>query len=364
VSSLYIDGLSVPGEIKAALTELSNNHEFTKEVTKGANGYLFFGKNKILKTKVAVKFYYWGAKNEYHAEPKNLAAIEAENILTIHDASLIDNGWAYFVTAYCPNGDLDNYIEGTAFGNLEAVDLISGALTGLSHLHANRFVHRDLKPSNIYLNNDRRVVIGDFGSLKSLPKGQTEIPTSSHSILYSPPEAVTQNTFGFEGDIYQLGIVLYQLLGGHLSYDEISWMSKPELSHYGSLTDQCKKSIYVDKCIKAKIIKGKILNIKTLPPWVPDSLKKIIRKATNVDNSKRFPNATAFKTNLHRVRSAIWDWYLDEGIPTLRANTSYRILKEGNGFQIQKKRNGDWRKDNSIPSSDLDGIIRDIQGKS
>ena len=250
--SLYIDGLSVPDEIKAALAELSKNHKFTTEVTKGANGYVFFGRNNILNTEVAVKFYYWGTENEYHAEPKNLAAIKADNILTIHDASLIDNGWAYFVTPYCPNGDLDNYIDTTAFGNLEAVDLISDSLSGLSHLHASRFVHRDLKPSNIYINDDRRAVIGDFGSLKSIPEGQTEIPASSLSILYSPPEAVTHNTYCGKGDIYQLGIVLYQLLGGHLSYDEISWMSKSELKHYENLTDQGDKSIYVNKCIKEK----------------------------------------------------------------------------------------------------------------
>ena len=79
------------------------------------------------------------------------------------------------------------------------------------------------------------------------------------------------------------------------------------------------------------------MSIKTLPPWVPDSLKKIIKKATNIDNNKRFANATDFKTSLHKIRDDILDWHLDEGIPTLRAITSFRILKKGNDLQIQKR---------------------------
>jgi serine/threonine protein kinase len=170
--SLYIDGLRAPKEIRQALKELSKNIQFTKEVEKGCNGYLFFGKNKILGTEVAVKFYYWGNDKKYHAEPRNLAAIESDNILAIHAASLIDNDWAYFVTPYCQHGDLDNYIDATTFGNLGAIDLVSGALSGLSYLHANRLLHRDLKPSNIYLNDNKQAIIGDFGSLKTVPEGK------------------------------------------------------------------------------------------------------------------------------------------------------------------------------------------------
>ena len=364
MSSLYIEGLSAPDEIKSALVSLSKNIEFTKEVTKGANGYLFLGLNKIMATKVAVKFYYWGNDKAYHAEPRNLAAIESENILAIHDASLIDNDWAYFVTPFCPNGDLDNYIDATAFGNLEAIDLVSGALTGLSHLHANNFLHRDLKPSNIYLGDDRQAVIGDFGSLKLVPEGDSEIPASSHSILYRPPEAVTTNMYSCRGDIYQLGIVLYQLLGGYLPYDEHSWMTKPELKHYNTLNDQVDRSIYVDQCIKNKITRGKILQIGSLPPWVPDSVKRVIRRATNANISKRYEKAADFKAELHKIRPTVPDWVVDEGVPTLRGNTSYKIVGERGALRVQKKRNGDWRSDNTIVSSELSDIVSKIQQKA
>lgn len=69
MSSLFVDGVSAPQEIKEQLRTLARDIEFTREVTKGGNGYLFFGKNRILDTSIAVKFYYWGGNTKYHAEP-------------------------------------------------------------------------------------------------------------------------------------------------------------------------------------------------------------------------------------------------------------------------------------------------------
>lgn len=364
MAALYIEGISAPKEIKAALLNLSKTYSFSKEVDKGANGYLFFGCNRIMATDVAVKFYYWGGEKEYHAEPRNLAAIHCENILSILDASFINNDWAYFVTPYCPNGDLDDYIEQTKFGNLQAIDFVSSVLTGLSHLHAERFLHRDLKPSNIYVDNNMQAVIGDFGSLKVTPKGIDEVPSSSHSKLYRPPESILYNTYSSKGDIYQMGIVLYQLLGGALPYDEYAWMSKAELRHYNSLTDHVDKSIYVDQCIKNKITKGKVVNLNSLPPWVSDQLKRIIRKAINLDPSKRYGNSTEFKADLHKIRPTTLDWSVFDAHPLLSAITSYRIISEGDKFTVQKRKNGGWRNDKTIQGHSLNELVRIIETKA
>lgn len=56
--------------------------------------------------------------------------------------------------------------------------MISQILIGISFLHKERFIHRDLKPSNIYMCDDGKVVIGDFGSIKHIPAGLNSIPAS------------------------------------------------------------------------------------------------------------------------------------------------------------------------------------------
>jgi serine/threonine protein kinase len=313
VSTLYIEGTSAPPEIKKALHELSKNIAFIKEDIKASNGYVFFGTNRITNKNVAVKFYYWGGKPEFHAEPKQLAQIEADSVLKIHDAALLDAKWAYFVTPNCTNGDLDEVLEATSLGNLAAIDYTYQILSGLSHLHAKQFVHRDIKPANIYISDEKKAVIGDFGSVKRIPEGALSIPASSHSLLYRPPESITKNSYGVVGDIYQVGIVLYQLLGGPLPYDGRAWLSRREIEHYESITLPNDQREFVDQCIRSRIVSGKVLNLSALPPWVSPSLKRLIRKACHADGAQRFGNASSFMAKLHDLRPSILDWQIVEG---------------------------------------------------
>ena len=99
--------LDVPIPIKDKLVELSIGIAFTKRSRKGSNGWLFFGRNRISRQIVAVKFYDWSGNLAYHAEPKNLVVIKSKNVIQILDASFVDKNYAYFLTPYYRNGDLD-----------------------------------------------------------------------------------------------------------------------------------------------------------------------------------------------------------------------------------------------------------------
>ena len=365
MSSLFIDSISAPSAIKAQLKVLSKDIKFTREVTKGANGYLFFGENRILRTNVAVKFYYWGGDNRFHAEPITLANIAAPNILPVQGAGLLDGEWAYFVTPYCANGDLDDIIDRTDLENIKALDRTCQILSGVGALHERRFLHRDLKPENIYEVTDDQSIIGDFGSIKHMPEGHKSIPASNHAVLYRPPESIQTNSYGFEGDIYQCGLILYQLLGGSLPYDEISWLTKSEKRTYDDLDTDADKSIYADQCIKSRIKKGKVVDISSLPPWVPDKLKRAIRKSVHVDPSKRFATASAFHVYLNNIRAEVPDWALIDGVLVLRGNTSIRILSDDDGQPyVQKSRNGSpWRRDNSFQAGTLSELVAQIDAR-
>ena len=360
MTPIYINGINAPEEIKNCIKELSSDFIFYRESSKGANGYLFFGENKITNIKIALKFYYWGNNKTFHAEPQKLSQINSSNVIKILNASYLNDEWAYFITPLCENGDLDDFIETTDIGNHKAIDIVSQILIGISFLHREHFIHRDLKPSNIYLCDNERVVIGDFGSVKHIPTGLTTIPASSHSILYRPPEAVMTNAYGIPGDIYQIGIILYQLLGGYLPYEEVAWLNKKELTHYNTLTDDFDKSTFVDQCLKNKITKSKLLDMRSLPPWVPDNLKRIIKKACHKNPSQRFNTASEFKAKLHQVKPQVLNWSLVNGIPTLVKNgTTFKIIDEDGIVKVQKKKTSNWRYDNSF-TGDLKTIIESI----
>lgn len=364
MNTLYIEGTNAPPEIKKALRELSKNIAFTKEDVKAANGYVFFGTNRITEKSVAVKFYYWGGKAEFHAEPKQLAQIEADNVLKIQDAALLDNKWAYFVTPNCANGDLDEVLEITSLGNMAAIDYTYQILSGLSYLHAKQFLHRDIKPANIYISDDNKAVIGDFGSVKKIPEGASSIPASSHSLLYRPPESISKNAYGIVGDIYQAGIVLYQLAGGVLPYDGREWLSRRELEYYESIALSHDQQEFVDQCIRSRIISGKVLSLSTLPPWVPPTLKRVIRKACHVDSAQRFVNASSFMAKLHELRPSILDWRVVDGMPVFFGNISYRIVERENGLGVQKRTAGDWRNDNGFSGVTIEELVDEISERA
>jgi serine/threonine protein kinase len=263
----------------------------------------------------------------------------------------------------CPGGDLDSIALGNDASNKRAVRLTEQILHGLSHLHSKKLLHRDLKPANIFIADGDVAVIGDFGSLKRAPDTDEYVPASSHAILYRPPEAVGANgKFGFKSDVYQVGMVLYQLLGGPLAYDQKTWLSTKQLKIFADYIDEVDASLYGDRCIEERIIKGKIVSIGDLPPWVPKSLVNIVKKSTNVNSEKRYKSVAEFLMAINHASQSVPDWHLTDGALYLNASTSFMITQSPSGLSVRKKRGGaDWRRDNSFSKGDdLKSLIAKI----
>lgn len=364
MTTLYVDGSDAPDEIKRSLRELSKSIQFHREDSKAANGYVFFGTNRVTGMHVTLKYYYWGGKTQYHAEPRQLAQVDAENVLKILDAGLIDTTWAYFITPTCAGGDLDSALESHPLGLRAALDYVYQTLSGLSHLHGSRYLHRDIKPANLYLTDTDKVVIGDFGSVKFLPETQSTIPASSHSLIYRPPETIITNTYGVTGDIYQCGVVLYQLVGGSLPYDGPAWLNKREQGQLAALATESDRDAFLDGCIKVKITAGRAIDLSSLPPWVPSSIRRIVSKACHRDSQQRYQAASAFMAKLHEVRPKTPDWRVIDGIPTCLGNPSYRIRETDGSYSVQKDAGNGWRNDNTIVGTTLAELVGAVARKA
>ena len=94
----------------------------------------------------------------------------------------------------------------------------SGIASGVAHLHHSGLVHRDVKPGNVF--DDQGIVkVGDYGLSKFISAshrgGHTESVGTFH---YMAPE-IGKGSYGREIDIYALGIVLYELITGHVPFD-------------------------------------------------------------------------------------------------------------------------------------------------
>lgn len=363
MTTLNIDTVAAPNPIKQKLRELSGTIHFEKQSRKGANGWLFFGINIIHNQRVAVKFYDWGGDPAFHAEPRTIALIDSENVITILDAAFVDDDYAYFVTNYYPKGDLDEELCRGVLGNKRGINLTRDVLSGLSFLHSKRLLHRDLKPQNILLSDADHAVIGDFGSVKRIPDGQQTVPGSGHSLIYRPPESVISGEYGVLGDIYQVGVLMYQLLGGPLPYEETAWLNRRELKQYRQIQDNVEKQLYANDVIKRRITHGQIIDVSAMPPWVCAPIRRTIAKACNVDPQKRCQSCADFLAGIASIRTHIRNWCIEEGCPTMIDRTRYRIVavQGTNTFQVQKRRGTHWRYDNSFGNGTVSELVEKIE---
>lgn len=335
-----LDLSEFPATIIAAINKLSERFDFEQIITKGANGYVLVGKNKLLDRGVVFKFYYW--HNGVYAEPNKLASLDNNNILKVEDAAALDEEWAYFQTPYCGNGDIDDFLNKSKLGPIEAIDLTSRIASGVSYLHGEGFLHRDIKPSNIFMNNEWMPVIGDFGSVAEMDDTGVVNTVSKHALIYRPPENITENVFSKQGDVYQIGLLLFQLLGGTLSYNERDWLNTSQAKKY-DLLHGFERQDYAKGIIEKEIKSGKLINLKSLPCWVSDKTKRVIRRATNPDPSKRLKSCSELQSELHKLRAIELDWRIDDEFIILQdASRKFRIcLKQA--YTVDKKVTADWR---------------------
>ncbi len=307
---------NLPEVVNTALSELAVHYEDFEPNERGANGYMFFAKNKITNASVAIKFYAGEQGEARHDEPRQLCLITNRNVLPILDARSVSEEWGYFVTPRCFEGDLDDLIA-TQPSVHEALDVALGICNGVSAIHALKMLHRDLKPGNIVMHAGTPQ-IADFGSVRMLIDGDSHVTASRHSILYRPPESFATGQYTAKGDIYQIGVVLYQLLGGHLPYDGMEYFKPKELKQFASVGDPVDQSIFVDRVLRSRAEDGSILAHDSLPPWVLGGAKRALRAMTCPDPETRCSSVADVAAALTQLRAAMANWQWNGDVAVLR----------------------------------------------
>ncbi len=142
------------------------------------------------------------------------------NLIALYDVKQDDQENSWVVMEYAVGESLEEVIDRQPEG-LSAEDVfdwMQGIAAGVQYLHDHGIVHRDLKPGNIF-RDDGQVKLGDYGLSKfiscSQRSGQTE---SIGTVHYMAPE-VANGRYGKEIDIYALGIILYEMLTGHVPFE-------------------------------------------------------------------------------------------------------------------------------------------------
>ncbi|WP_307280085.1 serine/threonine protein kinase [Phyllobacterium ifriqiyense] len=294
--------------------------------------------------------------NGDHAEPAVLAQLESDHILKVYHAESINKDDAFFMTQYCTSGDLDDALKSRKFGTVEAIDVLSQIAGGASFLHGNGYLHRDLKPANIFCLSKDKFVIGDFGSVVVQNDEGYAKTLTRHSLLYRPPEELEEKRSYREGDIYQLGMIFYQLLGGHLPYEERAWLSEKEAIKYDGLGGWEQQN-YATSIIESKIVRDRVVNRSTLPAWVPAGLKTVVRRCCATKREDRYSSVADLVVQLNNLRSTVPEWRVGENPILHRGKRRFRIVPHKGSYVIEKCIGAQWRKDRTfLPETLFDAV--------
>src|SRR5829696_4975905 len=127
-----------------------------------------------------------------------------------------EDGNPFIVSRYMPGGDVDGMLA-AAGGRLDvqrAVDIAADVTRALEHAHARGVVHRDLKPANVWIDDDGRARLGDFGLATTEARARVSGGTLVGTVAYLPPEQALGEAAGPKSDLYSLGALLYEMLTG------------------------------------------------------------------------------------------------------------------------------------------------------
>ncbi len=259
----------------------------------GGMGEVYLAEDQTLERKVALKVLpeAFVADDDRMArfllEAKTVSALNHPNIITIHEISEAD-GKHFIATEYIAGLTLKKYAASVPLAFNAVVDISIQIASALEDAHSAGIIHRDIKPDNIMVRSNGLVKILDFGIAELIEPLDAETAGTLAernrpgvivgSANYMSPEQARGDKVDPRSDIFSFGSVMYEMVAK-------------------------KKAFNGDRIFDtlAAITEREAASLDDLAPSLPESIKRVIRKAMEKDVAKRYQSATEL---LHDLRAA------------------------------------------------------------
>jgi eukaryotic-like serine/threonine-protein kinase len=273
--------------------------------------------------------------NRFRMERRILASLAHPNIARLLDGGATQEGLSYFVMEYIEGDPIIEFCDSRKMPVRRRLELFRQVCGAVQFAHQNLIVHRDLKPGNILVTPDGQPKLLDFGIAKvinpnlagyTVPMTQADVRVMTPE--YASPEQMRGGTVTTASDVYQLGILLYELLTGSRPH-KTEGRSKKEIEELILTAEPDRPSTAVSQISAADLNKRTLESTGTtataasaehLRKTLSGDLDRIVLMALRKEPDRRYASADLFQEDIRR--------YL-EGLPvSAQADTlGYRTSK-------------------------------------
>lgn len=271
--------------------KMIDSYEIIELIGRGGMGVVYKGRDVKLDRDVALKIMDPLLAREetflkrFSSEAKALAKLQNPYIVGIYALRETEYGFC-IVMEFVKGTTLGDFVK--ASGPLsvdQAVRLFKQLLMAFEHAHGAGIIHRDVKPGNILVNENNIAKVMDFGLAKIYqPAAATLTSIAGGTLFYASPEQLEGlGKVDHRGDIYSLGMTLYESLTGAVPFGNTE----------------------SDFTIREKIVRGRIPSPRGMKPHIPAELNAIVMKAIAKDPEDRFQTATEMREALENFEASL-----------------------------------------------------------
>ncbi|HEV7525797.1 MAG TPA: serine/threonine-protein kinase [Acidimicrobiia bacterium] len=263
-------------EIRAALPD----YAVEGEIGHGGMGVVFLGRHTRLGRMVAIKELPPSfssdpeVRERFSTEARTLASLSHPHIVPIYDYVERD-GLCLIVMEQLPGGTVWDRFTSAGLTPPAACAIALACCAALQHAHDKGVLHLDVKPDNLMFAVDAAVRVTDFGISRVLGGDET-LGTADGQVLGTPaymsPEQARGSELTSASDVYSTGVMLYELLSGHLP-----WVGAE------TATELLLKRLREDP-----------RPLRSIAPQVPEALADVVMKAIEREREDRFSSAEEF----------------------------------------------------------------------
>jgi len=324
-------------EVEVAPGDVLGAFRVVREIGRGGMGTVYEAErcDDQFRQRVALKVLRRGLDTadvvqRFVAERQILASLQHPNIARVLDGGATSDGRPFLVMELVEGEPALEYCNRRGMSVTDRLRLFLRIAEGVQHAHRNLVVHRDLKPSNILVTEGGVAKLLDFGIAKILDSSTvpstTPLTRAGRLLLttgYASPEQARGEPVTTSSDVYQLGLLLHELLTGRPAHprgdaEALHWiLSADEAPRPSSLLV---RSARLKDASAEKLARERGTDPTRLRQRLRGDLDAIVLAAIRKDPARRYSSVEALARDIRR--------HLDgRPISARRDSATYRLTK-------------------------------------